>query len=148
MSPAKALAILSYGESVAAYRYRILAERTAEPALKTQFQEMADEEQGHNEAVQAMLARHFPDADFVLTPEDKALVTVGTRLLDLAGPDSLHRAMEQIHASELLTGRIYAILGKHPPAAELEPVMQAMAEECFEHAQRLTRLAPGGGPDR
>ena len=43
LSPAKALAILSYGESVASYRYRTLAERTNDASLRHTLQTMADE---------------------------------------------------------------------------------------------------------
>ena len=44
MAPAKALALLGYGESVASYRYRTLADKAPSQRLKSVFEEMADEE--------------------------------------------------------------------------------------------------------
>ena len=142
LSPAKALAILSYGESVASYRYRTLAERTNDASLRHTLQTMADEEQGHNEIIQAQLQKHFPGSDFVLSSEDKELASVGTRLLDLTGPDYFAKAMTLMYESELRTGRVYALLHEQPPVPSLAPLMKEMADECFEHAKQLSEL-PG-----
>ena len=92
MSVEKALAIACYGESVAAFRYRTLAERAPTPRHEAVFNEMAEEEQGHHQALSALLAKEFPGSEFLLTPEDKAAVIVGPRMLDIgcgAGMDLL-----------------------------------------------------------
>lgn len=140
LSPAKALAILGYGESVAAYRYRTLADKAPTLALRAAFEEMADEEQGHHHFVQELIARYYPGADFVLTDQDKALVAVGSRQLNLSGPGAFARAIETICATERTTGDFYARLSENPPHPELRPVFREMADECFEHAQRVEAL--------
>ena len=86
LSPAKALAVAAYWESVAAYRYRTLAEKATTEAQRKFFVDMANEEQSHHTRMQDLLKEHFPGADFVLTPEDKELIIVGPRMLEV--PDS------------------------------------------------------------
>ncbi len=140
LSVAKALAILSYGESVAAYRYRTLCERTDDPLLRKTFQEMADSEQEHNEQVQKCLHDRYPGSDFVLTAEDKELVTIGTRLLELSRPDAMDEAIRVLHESELQTGRFYASLYRHTDDNSLKPLFKEMADECIDHARELTEL--------
>ena len=143
IAPAKALALLGYGESVAAYRYRTLADRVPPGRYRDILEEMADEEQGHHQLVQSWIATHFGAANYLLTDEDKALVSAGIRQLDLARPDFLERAIEVIAASERLTGKFYSSLSEAPPAPELRDVLREMAEECFDHATRLEALFGG-----
>ncbi len=140
MSGAKALALASYGESVAAYRYRTLVEKTSSPSTRAVFVEMAEEEQGHHQRVEELLRRHYPGADFVLTPEDKELVIVGPRMLDASDPESYARALDMICESERLTGRLYATLHSITTEASLRPFFKEMADECVEHAERLEAL--------
>ncbi|MCO6435581.1 MAG: hypothetical protein J5J06_00660 [Phycisphaerae bacterium] len=140
LTPAKALAIAAYGESVAAYRYRTLIERTQSQAHRDLFARLADEEQGHHGIVQKMLKAHFADSDFLLSPEDKDLVIVGPRLLEVSDVASVGRAMEMICASERLTGRFYAALHETTAREELKPFLHEMAEECFDHARQLEEL--------
>lgn len=147
LSPAKALAVLGYGESVAAYRYRTLADKAPHAALRAAFEEMADEEQGHHQFVQELIGRHFPGADFVLTDQDKALVAVGSRQLNLAGPGAFAKAIETICATERTTGDFYARLSEQPPHPDLKPVFREMANECFEHAQRVEALMRDAGAE-
>ena len=71
LTPAKALAIAAYGESVAAYRYRTLSDKAPTTIYRDAFTEMATEEQGHHADVQKLLDENFPDSDFVLSPDDK-----------------------------------------------------------------------------
>lgn len=146
LTPAKALAILSYGESVAAYRYRTLCERTDDPRLQRTFQEMADSEQEHNELIQRCLRERYPGADFILTAEDKEMVTVGTRLLELARPDAMDEAIRVLHESELQTGRFYAALYQQSADDGLRKLFKEMADECVDHARELMDLIqPGAG---
>jgi rubrerythrin len=133
----KALAIAAYGESVAAYRYRTLTERAVKPEQRRIFEEMADEEQGHHQAIRQWLDREFPDSDFVLTDADKALVIVGPRMIDLSGPKAFREAINMIYESERLTGSFYAALHDLTHRSDLKPMLKEMAEECFEHAERL-----------
>ncbi len=143
MSLVKALAIGVYGESVAAYRYRTLAEKTKPGELQDILSEMATEEQGHHTAVQNLLRKHFPDSDFVLTPEDKELVIVGPRLLDVSSGPALKRAFDLIYESERLTGKFYAALHDVTTRDELRPLLREMADECVEHAARLKAMPTG-----
>ena len=140
MSGAKALALASYGESVAAYRYRTLVEKTSSPQTRAVFLEMAEEEQGHHRRVEELIRKHHPGADFVLTPEDKELVIVGPRMLDASDPESYARALEMICDSERLTGRLYAALHSISTDASLGSFFKEMADECIEHAARLEAL--------
>ena len=136
----KALSVAAYGESVAAYRYRTLAEKTHSDAHRTIFADMADEEQSHHIAVQKLLKEHFPGIDFVLTPEDKELVTVGPRMLEVTDRASLDRALEWLYESERLTGRFYAALHAVTPREDLRPLLKEMADECVEHAKLLKEI--------
>ncbi len=137
---AKALAIAAYGESVAAYRYRSLVERTDNEDHREVFSEMADEEQGHHKTLQDVLQNSFPGSDFVLSSEDKELVIVGPRLLEITDAASVKKALELISASEILTGNFYAALTKIAQQEDLKPLLQEMADECFTHAQQLKDL--------
>lgn len=140
ISPAKALTIAGYGESVASYRYRTLAERASNEASRRVFLEMADEEQGHHLLVQRVLATEYPDSDFVLSPEDKELVIVGPRIFELGSPESFSLALEMIYDSERCTGRFYEALAQLPAFSSLSTQLAAMAVECFDHAERLRGL--------
>ena len=142
--PAKALAIAAYGESVDTYRYRTLSTKTSDPAIRDEFIQMADEEQGHLAAMQQLIEEYFP-GDFVLTPEDKALIIVGQRLLDAYDDAALAKVMPLIIESERLTGRFYGVLAETMPRPDLKPFFQEMADECFDHAERLTQLRIGSG---
>jgi len=140
LTPPKALVIGMYGESVASYRYRTLAEKVPSEHRRSVFMEMADEERGHHEALSKILQERFPGSDFVLTPQDKALVIVGPRMIEVTDAASANVALDMIYESERLTGNFYRALHECTPFAELKPFLQEMADECFEHAQRLTEL--------
>lgn len=142
LSQPKALAIGCYGESVAAYRYRMLAEKATTEEHRAIFVDMAEEEQTHHQVLQKIFKEKFPDSDFVLTPEDKELIIVGSRTLDLTTEKAFGRALELIHDSEQQTGRFYAAFHDSTSLVELKSLLQDMAEECFEHAQRLEDLSP------
>ena len=140
LSPAKALAVCAYGESVAAYRYRSLAEKTADEEVGRAFIEVAKEEARHHAGVQALLEHHFPGSDYVLSKEDKELVIVGPRTFEVRDEEALQRALVQIHESELQTGRFYAAFATVTERRELRPFLQEMARECFRHAERIKGL--------
>jgi len=140
MSLAKAFAVAAYGESVAAYRYRSLVEKAPSDNVRKVFAEMAVEEQEHHVRIQDHQKKQFPESDFVLTPEDKDLVIVGPRLLDVSDAAATQRAMDFIYESERLTGSFYAALHDVTTAEELKPMLREMADECFEHAGRLKAI--------
>ena len=142
LAPAKALAMAGYGESVAAYRYRMLAEKTTDETLVAVFVEMAEEEKGHHAMVEKLLTDRHPGADFVLSQEDKEMVTVGQRMLDVNDKASFDRAMELLVDSEHRTGRFYTALHACTDDPQLKSVFREMADECVEHAHRLETL-PG-----
>lgn len=143
LSTEKALSVAAYGESVAAYRYRALSEKSPSENYRETFVEMAEEEQEHHVMVQELLKRHFPGSDFVLAVEDKELVIAGPRTLDVGDPEAFARSLGLICESERLTGRFYAVLHAHTTHENLRPLLKEMAEECVEHAKRLEALGSG-----
>jgi len=117
--PDKMLAIGVYGETVAAYRYLVLSEKAPGEAHRKEFAEMAEEEQGHKQLLGDLLAELYPDADFVLTPEDKELVITGTRMIEVKDQASFAQAMRMILHTERKTARFYANHAKHMPQKDL-----------------------------
>lgn len=142
LTPAKTLYLAAYGESVAAYRYRTLSERTENETNRNVFAQMAEEEQGHHAVLQEMLKEHYPGSEFVLSLQDKELVIVGPRLLEVTDTASIRKALGLIHESELLTGRFYETLHQVTPRTDFMPFLKEMADECFAHAHRLTEIEP------
>jgi rubrerythrin len=143
--PDKILAIGAYGETVAAYRYLVLSEKSPEPADRVEFAAMADEEQGHKQRLQKLLADLYPDADFVLTAEDKELVVTGPRLIDVRDSAAYAEAMQMILETERKTAGFYAQNGKHMPQAVVQDLFKELAEEGAEHYQRLKSIADRSG---
>src|SRR5262245_19259742 len=84
----KDLAIGTFGVTVAAYRYLVLSEKALTQSQRDEFAAMADEEQDHKQRLQRLLAENFPNADFYLRPEDKEMVVVGPRLLNVRDAES------------------------------------------------------------
>lgn len=144
LTPAKALAVAAYGESVAAYRYLTLKDKAPNESQRRIFEEMAAEEQGHHMALRDLRKRELLDSDFVLLPEDKELIIVGPRLLEVADDAAFEHAIGQIIDSERLTGRFYAALHEVTGSKELKPFLKEMADECFEHAERLDTMMDDG----
>jgi rubrerythrin len=138
----KALVVAAYGESVAAYRYRTLSTKTSSEFHRKLFVEIAQEEQIHHTQVREALRKHFSDTDFVLTAEDKQLVIVGPRMLDVTDRASFDRALDLICESERLTGRFYATLYEVTAHQEVRPLLKEMADECHRHAARLETIPP------
>ena len=141
LSPDKVLTIGTYGETVAAYRYLVLAEKALSEGERKEFAAMADEEQCHKQRLQKLLADMYPGADFVLTSEDKDMVVDGPRLLDVRDGDSFGRAMQMILMSERKTAAFYARLSKLVPQETLRSLFHELAEEGADHYQRLKAIA-------
>lgn len=142
MPDAKKIAIAIYGESVASYRYGVLADKAVSEEHRKLFADMRDEEKGHRAAMEHLGKKHFPDCDFVLTSDDKDLVIAGARLLEVGDAESFRRAMRFLHDTELRTGEFYRTLLESMPDGELGRFLRAMAKECVEHAESLLRIEP------
>ncbi len=146
--PDKLLAIGAYGETVAAYRYLVLAEKVSREDHRRAFADMADEEQGHKQRLQKLLAELYPQADFVLTPEDKEVVVTGPRVIDVRDESSIAGAMRMILDTERKTAAFYAEHARNMPTAALRALFKELAEEGAEHYQRLRAIARDSGlPD-
>jgi rubrerythrin len=143
--PDKLLAIGAYGETVAAYRYVVLSEKAPRPADRAEFAAMADEEQSHKQRLQLLISELYPDADFVLTPEDKELVVTGPRLLEVRDEADFAAAIRMIIDTERKTAAFYAHHGRLLPRADLRALFHELAEEGAEHHQRLRSLARRAG---
>lgn len=141
LSPDKLLALGAYGETVAAYRYLVLSEQADDEADRRLFAEMADEEQGHKQRLQKVLAEHYPDADFVLTAEDKELVITGPRLLDVHREVSFAEALAMMLQTERKVAEFYARHGDSVAAPELQAIFRQLANESAEHHHKLQELA-------
>lgn len=140
LGPDKALAIGAYGETVAAYRYLIFAERATSKSHRDAFSAMADEEQDHKQRLQALLAKRYPDADFVLSERDKEMVVVGPRLLEVRDDKQFAEALDYTLATEQRTSAFYRTLSQSIREAPLTALFQELAEEGAEHYQRLRNL--------
>jgi len=143
--PEKLLAMGIYGETVAAYRYSVLAEKALIEAHRREFADMADEEQGHKQRLQTLLDTHYPDADFVLTPKDKGIVASGTRLIEIRDEADYAEAMRMILMTERRTARFYANHSKHMHQEDVRGLFHELAEEGAEHYQRLKTIARQAG---
>ena len=141
LSPDKAIAIGAYGETVAAYRYLVLSEKAMTAEQRAEFAAMADEEQGHKQRLQRLLADNFPNADFFLRPEDKDMVVVGPRLLNVRDPESFAQAMQWILGTERRTAQFYAKLSKLISQEDMRQLFEELALEGVDHYRRLAQLA-------
>ena len=150
LSPDKLLALGAYGEMVAAYRYLVLAERAVPEEDRRIFARLADEEQENKQRLQKLLAERYPDADFVLTAEDKELVVTGPRLLDAHREVAFAEALEMMLETERKVAEFYArhaldmqCQGHADAVAEpdLRALFKQLAEESAQHHQHLLELA-------
>ncbi len=139
--PDKLLAIGVYGETVAAYRYVVMSEKTDSAEHRREFEAMADEEQEHKERLQKLVEQMYPGQQFVLTQDDKDLVVTGPRLLDIRNERDFLEAMEMVLSTERKTAKFYANYGKYMPDAGVQALFKELAEEGVEHYQRLKALA-------
>jgi len=145
LGPDKVLAIGAYGETVAAYRYTVLAEKALTESDRREFAAMADEEQEHKQRLQRLLNELYPNADFVLTAADKDMVVVGPRLLDVRDAHSFADAMRMILLTERRTAAFYARMCKTVADPRLRALFHELAEEGADHYQRLKTLAHQAG---
>jgi rubrerythrin len=147
MPDAKKIAVAIYGESVAAYRYGLLSDKSDTPEHKRIFSEMRDEERDHQRALEHLAETHFPDGDFVLQPSDKELVIVGTRMLEITDAQSFKKAMQFLHDTERRTGDFYNAMHDLMPDGEIGRFLKEMADECVEHSLSLLEIEPPATPE-
>jgi rubrerythrin len=136
----KALAIAAYGESVAAFRYIVLSEKSRDAKLRNSFETMAQEERLHRDRIQKILQRISPSAGFYLTPEDKLSVCVGPRLVDARDDARFEEAMRLVIASEKRTVSFYGRFALHARDAELKEAFLELARTGIERVQKLREL--------
>jgi rubrerythrin len=134
------LAIGIYGESVAAYRYTVLAEKVPGEEEQRVFAAIADEEQSHKQMLQALFEKHFPGSAFALSDQDKALVLTGPRLINVRDLGDYREVLRITLATELRTTQFYEAMRHQARHEELRQVFATLAEEGFRHYQRLLEL--------
>jgi rubrerythrin len=144
----KALALAAYGESVAAYRYNVLAEKSRDAELKKSFEQMAVEERAHRDRLQNILKRIASGSDggsYFLSNDDKAAVCVGPRLVDARDETHFDEAMKLVIASEKRTSSFYRGYAIFAGDAELKALFEELAAEGLEHVQRLREIFKQAG---
>lgn len=139
------LAIGIYGETVAAYRYTVLAEKVPDPHDQQTFARIADEEQGHKQMLQALFEKHFPGSAFALSDADKALVLTGPRLINVRDLEDYRDVVRITLETELRTSQFYEAMRHRAKNPELRQVFGNLAEEGFDHHRRLLELAAERG---
>jgi rubrerythrin len=134
------LAIGIYGETVAAYRYTVLAEKVPGQEEQRTFAAIADEEQAHKQMLQRLFEKHFPGSAFALSDQDKALVLTGPRLINVRDLADYREVLRITLATELRTTQFYEAMRHQARNEELREVFTTLAEEGFQHYQRLLKL--------
>jgi rubrerythrin len=135
------LAIGIYGETVAAYRYTVLAEKVPRQEDKQAFAAIAEEEQSHKRMLQKAAEKHFPGSAFALSDEDKALVLTGPRLINVRDLADYRDVLRITLATELRTAQFYDTMRQRARNPDLRKVFSDLSEEGFQHHQRLLKLA-------
>lgn len=130
-----------YGEDLAAYCYVQLSEKAERECDRKEFKEMVAEEQGHRSWLQALLDKHYPGSDFVLTPEEKQMVESGSRFLNITNRSAFEDAVRRVVASEAKTARFYGEMAPHIDQPEVKSIFQELAKEGEEHHRRLLQIA-------
>lgn len=135
------LAISVYGETVAAYRYTVLAEKVPAETDREVFAAIADEEQHHKQRLQALVDKYHPDSSFYLSDEDKALVVSGPRLINIRHQDDYREVVRMALDTEFRVASFYRAMSERLAQPEISLTFREMAAESFDHHRRLSRLA-------
>ncbi|MEI8196587.1 MAG: ferritin family protein [Phycisphaerae bacterium] len=135
----KALAIAAYGRSVAAYRYIVLAEKSA-GELREIFERLAAQERTRRDRLQALLAQLSPEGSFCLSNEDKLIVCVGPRLVDARDDARLDEAMKLVIGSAKRTASFYARYAGVARDAVVRATFEDMAVEALAQVRRLREV--------
>ncbi len=140
MTDDKALAVAGFGESVAAYRYIVLAEKARDAKLRESFEKMAHDERAHREQIQALLQKLAPSAGFYLSPEDKLAVCVGPRLVDARDDARFDEAMKLVIASEKRSASFYLRYAAYAKDPQVKVLFATLAGEGLARVQKLRAL--------
>ena len=141
METAKALTLGCYGEDMAAFCYLQLADKAEREQDRREFREMVAEEQEHRSRLRALLDKHYPDSDFVLSPEEKQVVEGGARSLNITDRKSFEDAVRGVVVSEAMTARFYRQMEHHVDQPEVKAIFLELADEGVTHHKRLLQLA-------
>ena len=145
ISDEKAIALGAYGESVAAYRYIVLAEKVRDRKLRDSFEEMAREERRQRDRLQEILQRLSPMAGFYLSQEDKLVVCVGPRLVDARDDARFDEAMKLVIASEKRSTSFYSRYAPLAKDAELKGLFFELAGSGLAQVRRLRAVLNEAG---
>ncbi len=147
MGDDKALALASYGESVATYRYIILSEKARDARLRQAFEQLSREEKEHRDRIQSLLRQISPSGGFYLGPDDKLAVCVGPRLVDARDDARLDEALKLIIASEKRTASFYGRYSQVAQEPRVKALFTELAHEGLGHVRRLRELFQSAGRD-
>ena len=136
----KALAIAAFGESVAAYRYIVLSEKTRDPRLRDSFEQMAKDQRLQRDRLQAILQRLAPAAGYYLSQADKLTVCVGPRLVDARDDARFDEAMKLVIASEKRSASFYLRYTPFAQDAQVKSIFTELAAVGIAQVQRLRLL--------
>jgi rubrerythrin len=139
------LTIGIYGETVAAYRYSVLAEKLPGEADRKAFAAISQEEQEHKERLQKLLDKFYPGSSFYLSDEDKALVVTGPRLINVRDVQDYRQVMKMAVETELHTSQFYHAMSSRVQNPEIKALFEELALEGFDHHRRLLELAQERG---
>ena len=145
LSDDKALAIAAYGESVAAYRYIVLAEKARTTTLRAAFESMAAEERQHRDRIQTLLAQLSPGGSFYLSSEDKLAVCVGPRLVDARDDARFDEAMKMVITSEKRTSSFSGRFAGVSTNPQVRALFTELAAEGIDHVRRLREVMRDAG---
>jgi rubrerythrin len=136
----KALAIAAFGQSVAAYRYMVLAEKAADPRLRAGLQEMAARENTRRTQLQSLQEKLFSSACFFLDSHEKNMVCVGPRILDARDQTHFDEALKLLIASEKRIAGFYARYAAQAGRLEIKEIFSAFADESLQRVSLLRRM--------
>jgi rubrerythrin len=139
------LAIGAYGESVAAYRYTVLSERVPGTEDRKTFAAIAQEELGHQERLEKLARKYYPDRSFYLTDEDKALVLTGPRLIEVRDLEDYRDVVKIALGTELRVSQFYRVMSGRATTTEVVATFRELSSEGFEHHRKLEALARDRG---
>ena len=141
LGPAKALTLGCYGEDMAAYCYVQLSEKAERDQDRKEFKEMVAEEQGHRAWLRALLDKHYPGSDFVLSAEEKQMVESGSRFDSITDRKSFEEALRRVITSEMKTSQFYGQMVSHVDQPEVKAIFGELADEGVGHHKRLLQIA-------
>ncbi|MCL2646192.1 MAG: hypothetical protein FWD61_04195 [Phycisphaerales bacterium] len=145
ISDDKALAIAAFGESVAAYRYIVLSEKTRDPRLRDSFEQMAKDQRLQRDRLQSILQHLAPAAGYYLSQDDKLTVCVGPRLVDARDDARFDEAMKLVIASEKRSASFYLRYTPFAQDPQVKSIFTELAAAGITQVQRLRLLLQEAG---